>query len=323
MSRVVRLQAWSCLLSAFVASWAVADEAKKPAPKEPAAKKVAAKEESETTGGKKSAAYQGAEKNAEKNSDNKADEAKKPAADKKPDGDKKPEAAKKAAAATKKNPREYVSGKQWKEPAIVTPGPAASDPPSDAIVLFDGKDLNKEFVDAEEWTVADGVATVAGRKSVKTRRAFGSCQLHLEWATPAKVSGTGQGRGNSGAYLMNTYEVQILDSYENETYFDGQAASIYKQTPPLVNASRKPGEWQTYDIVFTAPKFADDGKLVSPAYVTVLHNGVLVQNHFELEGGTYFDRPPSYTKHAPKLPLQLQNHGNPMRFRNIWIRELP
>ena len=242
--------------------------------------------------------------------------------DAKPEAAKKPEAGKKPEAAPKKYPREYVSGKAWKEPKVLTPGAAPGDPPSDAIILFDGKDLTKEFVDAEEWTVADGVATVAGKKSVKTRRSFGSCQLHLEWATPAKVSGTGQGRGNSGAYLMNIYEVQILDSYENETYFDGQAASIYKQTPPLVNVSRKPGEWQTYDIIFTAPKFADDGKLVSPAYVTVLHNGVLVQNHFELEGGTYFDRPPAYAKHAPKLPLQLQNHGNPMRFRNIWIREL-
>ena len=242
-------------------------------------------------------------------------------------GVKKPEAKKPEAKPSsakpepKRNPREYVSGKPWKEPKIIDPGPPGG-PPADALVLFDGKNLTDEFVDAEEWTIADGIATVAGRKSIRTRKSFGSCQLHVEWATPEKVSGTGQGRGNSGVYLMERYEVQILDSYGNVTYFDGQAASIYKQKPPLVNASRGPGQWQTYDIIFHAPKFADDGKLQSPATVTVLHNGVLVQDHFELEGGTFFDRPPAYAKHGPKAPLSLQNHGNPMRFRNIWIREL-
>ena len=221
----------------------------------------------------------------------------------------------------KKNPREYVSGKTWKEPKIVDPGPPGG-PPSDALVLFDGKDLTAEFADAEDWIVAGGVATVAGKKSIVSRRPFGSCQLHLEWATPEKVTGTGQGRGNSGVYLMNTYEVQILDSYENTTYYDGQAGAVYKQVPPLVNASRAPGQWQTYDIVFHAPKFGDDGKLLAPATVTVFHNGVLVQDHFELQGGMFSDRAPGDGKHPPKAPLQIQNHGNPMRFRNLWIREL-
>ncbi|MGC3969627.1 MAG: DUF1080 domain-containing protein [Pirellulales bacterium] len=231
---------------------------------------------------------------------------------------KKPEAKKKPAP---KMSREYVSGKKWEEPKIVTPGENGA-APSDAIVLFDGKDLKSEFNGGDGWTVVDGAATVGGKGGVTSKRAFGSCQLHIEWATPKEVKGEGQGRGNSGVYLMGIYEVQILDSYGNKTYFDGQAASIYKQRPPLVNASRGPGEWQTYDIIFQAPEFAADGKVTKPAAVTVLHNGVLVQNHFELEGGTFYDRPPAYSKHAPKLPFSLQNHGNPTRFRNIWVREL-
>lgn len=232
----------------------------------------------------------------------------------------KPE-AKPAAKKPVKVSREYVSGKKWDEPKMVTPGTAGA-PPSDAVVLFDGENLAKEFNGGDGWIVSDGAVTVGGKGGVESRRKFGSCQLHIEWATPTEVKGEGQGRGNSGVYLMGQYEVQILDSYENKTYFDGQAASIYKQRPPLVNACRKPGEWQTYDIIFTAPVFDADGKLKSPAYVTVLHNGVLVQNHFELEGGTFYDRPPAYSKHAEKLPFSLQNHGNPTRFRNIWIREL-
>lgn len=233
-----------------------------------------------------------------------------------------PEAAVKKPVAKKSGgTKEYVSGKKWSEPKVVTPGTAGA-PPSDAIVLFDGKDLSKEFLGGEGWTVSDGAVTVGGKAGVATKRPFGSCQLHIEWATPAEVKGEGQGRGNSGVYLMGIYEVQILDSYENKTYFDGQAASIYKQQPPLVNACRKPGEWQTYEIIFTAPKFSDDGKLLEPAYATVIQNGVLVQNHFQLEGGTFFHKPPEYSKHAPKLPLSLQNHGNPTKFRNIWIREL-
>ncbi len=155
-----------------------------------------------------------------------------------------------------------------------------------------------------------------------TRQAFGDCQVHVEWATPDKVEGSGQGRGNSGVYLMGKYEVQILDSYDNETYYDGQAGSIYKQNPPLVNACRKPGEWQTYDILFSAPQFDAAGKLTKPAYVTVLQNGVLVQNHFQIEGSTAWDAPPAYSAHPDKLPLSLQDHGNPVRFRNMWVREL-
>ena len=214
---------------------------------------------------------------------------------------------------------EFKSGKEWPEPKLVQTGDAAV-PPSDAIVLFNGKDLS-EWEGGEKWIVQDGYAIDNGT-SIKTKRTFGDCQLHLEWATPAEVSGTGQGRGNSGVFLMNTYEIQILDSFENETYFDGQAGSIYKQHPPLVNACRKPGQWQTYDIIFTAPRFKDD-KLEKPAYITLLHNGVLVQNHFELIGDTPFNRAPEYKPHADRLPISIQWHRNPVRFRNIWIREIP
>ena len=214
---------------------------------------------------------------------------------------------------------EYKSGIDWKEPPVVTPGEGNA-PPSDAIVLFDGEDLSA-WKGGEKWKVVDGVA-IPQAGGVTSKQAFGDIQLHLEWATPEKVSGKGQGRGNSGVYLMGKYEVQILDSYKNKTYFDGQAASIYKQFPPLVNASRKPGQWQSYDIIFTAPRFDEDGKLLSPAYITLLHNGVLVQAHTELLGATYYARPPSYEAHPEKLPLFIQFHGNPVRFRNIWVREL-
>jgi hypothetical protein len=214
---------------------------------------------------------------------------------------------------------EYKSGKIWPEPKLVTPGHDGA-PPSDALVLFGGNDL-AEWDGAEHWQVAEGVATI-GEGSIRTKRPFGSCQLHVEWATPAEVKGDGQGRGNSGIHLMDHYEVQILDSYENVTYFDGQAGSLYKQWPPLVNACRKPGEWQTYDIVFDAPKFDAQGKLVRPAYITVLHNGVVIQNHSELLGTTAWDSAPVYEPHADKLPIRIQDHGNPVRFRNIWIREL-
>lgn len=214
---------------------------------------------------------------------------------------------------------EYLSGKVWPEPKVVTPGHDGG-PPSDAIVLFDGGDLS-QFNGGEKWLIEDGVATVHGG-GVTSKRAFGSCQLHVEWAAPAEVKGHGQGRGNSGIYLQGKYEVQILDSYENKTYYDGQAGALYKQWPPLVNACRKPGEWQTYDIIFDAPKFDAQGKLSKPGYVTVLHNGVLIQNHAELQGTTAWDRAPAYEPHADKLPLSIQDHGNPVRFRNIWIREL-
>jgi hypothetical protein len=215
---------------------------------------------------------------------------------------------------------EFKSGKIWPEPPVITPGQNGS-PPSDAIVLFDGKDLT-QWQGGENWLIADGVATVRGG-GISSKRAFGSCQLHVEWAAPAEVKGDGQGRGNSGIYLQGHYEVQILDSFQNQTYFDGQAGSLYKQWPPLVNACRQPGEWQTYDIMFDAPEFDSQGKVRKPGYVTVLHNGVLIQNHSELLGTTAWDRAPAYEPHPNKLPLQIQDHGNPVRFRNIWIRELP
>ena len=214
---------------------------------------------------------------------------------------------------------EYKSGKVWPKPKVITPGEAGS-PPSDAIVLFSGKDLSA-FEGGDKRLVKDGVATVHGG-GITSKQSFGDCQLHVEWASPAEVKGDGQGRGNSGIYLQGRYEVQILDSYNNETYYDGQAGSLYKQWPPLVNASRKPGEWQTYDIIFTAPRFDKDGKLSKPGYVTVLHNGVLIQNHAELQGSTAWDKPPEYSAHPLKQPFSIQDHGNPVRFRNIWIREL-
>jgi hypothetical protein len=215
---------------------------------------------------------------------------------------------------------EYKSGIVWPEPKVVTPGKLESEPPSDAIVLFDGKDLSK-WTAGEKWDVKDGVAT-SQKSNITTKDSFGDCQLHIEFATPEKVSGSGQGRGNSGVFMMNKYEVQILDSYENKTYFDGQCGSLYKQTPPQVNACRKPGEWQSYEIIFTAPKFAEDGKVLKPAYATVIQNGVLVQNHFELLGSTSYFQSPRYEPHAEKMPIRLQFHGNPVKFRNIWIREI-
>lgn len=216
-------------------------------------------------------------------------------------------------------PPPWKSGIDWPEPRVLDPG-SAGKAPSDAIVLFDGTDLSA-WNGGDAWTVENGYA-LCRKRSISTKRAFGDCQLHIEWATPAEVKGSGQGRGNSGVDIMGRYELQILDSYENTTYFDGQAGAIYKQRPPLVNASRKPGQWQSYDIIFKAPRFSDDGAVVTPAYVTLLHNGVLIQNHFELLGQTAYRQPPRYVAHAPKLPLVLQNHGNPLRFRNIWIRDL-
>lgn len=222
-----------------------------------------------------------------------------------------------AVALAPKNVDEYLSGIVWPEPPVVDPGDA-SRAPSDAIVLFDGTDLSA--FEGGNWEVKDGYAVVRGG-GVTTKQAFGDCQLHLEFAMPTEVVGEGQGRGNSGVYLMGRYEVQILDSFQNPTYFDGQCGAIYKQSPPMVNASRKPGEWQTYDILFKAPKFAEDGTLLQPAYVTVLHNGVVLHHHYELQGSTAWDAPPSYSAHPEKLPFHIQDHGNPVRFRNIWIRE--
>ena len=212
----------------------------------------------------------------------------------------------------------YESGIVWQEPPVVTPGKDAG-PPSDAIVLFDGKSM-AAWKGAAKWPIEDGAAVATS--FAETKQPFGDCQLHLEFATPKEVKGKGQGRGNNGIGFMGArYEIQVLDSWDNPTYFDGMCAAIYKQRPPLVNASRRPGEWQTYDIVFEAPRF-QEGKLTRPAFVTVLHNGLLVQNHVELLGDTPYDRPPSYKPHAAKLPLVLMYHGNPVRFRNIWIREI-
>lgn len=215
---------------------------------------------------------------------------------------------------------EYLPGVEWPEPPIVTPGRVNSDPPSDAIVLFDGHDLSA-WENGEKWKVEDGVAIV-GEGVITSKQAFGDCQLHVEWSTPVPATGDGQGRGNSGIYLMSTYEMQVLDSYDNKTYFEGQAGAIYKQTPPMVNAMRPPGEWNTYDIVFTAPRFEADGSLETPAFITALHNGVLILNHFEIKGDTPWHRPPQYNAHAEKLPILIQDHGNPVRFRNIWVREI-
>jgi hypothetical protein len=220
-------------------------------------------------------------------------------------------------------------------PRVVTPGATVGASPSDAIVLFDGKDLSswvseKDGTSPAQWTVADGVATVkAGTGGIRTKQSFGDIQLHIEWATPSEVKGNGQERGNSGVFFAAStaaggggYEVQVLDSYDNPTYWHGSAGSIYKQHAPLVNASRKPGEWQAYDIVFHAPTFDSDGKVTRRATFTVFHNGVLIQDHVDVMGITSHSGPPYYKAHAEKMPLALQDHGNPVRYRNIWVREL-
>lgn len=216
--------------------------------------------------------------------------------------------------------QEYLNGVAWKAPTIVVPGKGVGEAPSDAVVLFDGKDLSG-WKNAEGWKIEDG-AMVVGKGGIETVEHFGDCQLHIEWSSPVPASGTGQGRGNSGIFLMGRYEIQVLDSYENETYFDGQAGAIYKQTPPMVNAMRGPGEWNVYDIMWTGPRFDESGKLLSPAYITAIHNGVLILNHFALEGDTPYHRPPRYEAHPAVGPISLQDHGNPVRFRNIWVRPL-
>jgi len=216
-------------------------------------------------------------------------------------------------------------------PKLVTPGKTNSDAPTDAIILYNGKDVSqwqKEKGGQPGWKIdKDGALTVVkGSGNIATKQGFGSCQLHIEWREPAAIAGASQTRGNSGVFFMGSYELQVLDSYNNPTYVNGQAGSIYKQHVPLVNACKKPGEWQSYDVIFTAPTFFSDGKLQSPARITVLHNGVLVQNNVEIKGHTEWIGQPKYTAHSDKEPLILQDHGldggNPISYRNIWIREL-
>ncbi len=210
------------------------------------------------------------------------------------------------------------------EPKVVTPV-INGVPPSDAIVLFDGKNLSNWLGKdgaAPKWTVADGAMTVAkGTGEIKTKQTFADIQLHIEWRTPAKVESEGQGRGNSGIFFQERYELQVLDSYKNRTYSNGQAGSIYKQTPPLVNASRGPGEWQVYDVAYAAPKYNDDGSLKSAGRITVFHNGVLIQNNTEIQGTTEYIGKPKIVAHG-KGSIVLQDHGNPTSYRNIWVREL-
>jgi hypothetical protein len=229
-----------------------------------------------------------------------------------------------------------VHDKARPNPKVITPGTFSTQdqpgqPPSDAVVLFDGsgllqwvgtkKDPNVAGDPEPRWKVENGCLEVTKTGDIRTKESFGSCQLHIEWMVPEGMPGTSQGCGNSGVFLMDRYEIQVLNSYENVTYADGQAAALYGHQPPLVNASRKPGQWQVYDIVFEAPVFKD-GKVEKPAVVTVFHNGVLVQNRVELLGASTHRKVPSYQPHAEKMPLRLQDHGNPIRYRNIWIRPL-
>jgi hypothetical protein len=228
-----------------------------------------------------------------------------------------------ANAQQKGDPKET---EQWTPvPPKVDPGNATK-APSDAIVLFDGTSLN-QWVSAKNgaaapWDLGKGLFTVKpGTGDIVTKEKFGDCQLHIEWRTPAGIKGEGQDRGNSGIFFQQQYELQVLDNYTNVTYSNGQAGSIYKQAVPLVNACRKEGEWQSYDVIFTAPKFNADGSLASPARITVLQNGVLVQNNFTLKGKTEYIGQPTYTAHGP-MGIELQDHGHLVSYRNIWIRRL-
>jgi len=216
-------------------------------------------------------------------------------------------------------------------PPIVSPGTSSTPdspgkPPSDAVILFDGKDLfrwSHKDGSAAKWKVENGYAEVVPKTGyIYTRDSFGDCQLHVEFAEPTPPKGESQDRGNSGVFLMGTYEIQVLDSYDNKTYADGQAAAVYGQFPPLVNSSRPPGQWQSYDIVFHGPRFDQSGKLLRPARVTVFHNAVLVQDNVELSGPTEHGERPPYKPGPEKAPLALQDHGDLVRYRNIWIREL-
>lgn len=221
-------------------------------------------------------------------------------------------------------------------PKVVTPGTMNTAAPSDAVVLFDGSNLD-QWVSTKDksparWKVADGVVTVdKSTGNIETKQSFKNYQLHIEWRIPEDITGEGQARGNSGLFLASTgpgdagYELQIMDSYNNKTYVNGQAGSIYKQYIPLVNAGKKPGEWQSYDVIWTAPTFNADGSLKTPAYVTALHNGALIQNHVELKGETVYIGKPEYKNYGSSAPIKLQAHGDPsppISFRNIWVREL-
>ncbi len=230
------------------------------------------------------------------------------------------------AQETPKPPKMVPEMTEFWEPEVrvVTPAANGTSAPSDAIVLFDGKNLlawkAKDGSGEAQWKVKDNAFTV-GKGDISTKKEFGDFQLHLEWSAPDEVKGTSQGRGNSGIFLQDRYEVQILDNYNNRTYANGQAGSVYKQHRPLVNAMRKPTEWNVYDIIYTAPRFKEDGSLFTPARVTLLHNGVLVQNNVDLKGPTEYIGLPEYKAHG-KAPISLQDHGNPVQYRNIWIREL-
>jgi hypothetical protein len=226
---------------------------------------------------------------------------------------------------SKKTPE---SSEIWEpQPKKITSAAKPGDAPSDALILFDGKNLDNWVSDdgtAPKWTVQEGTVTVAPNgKDIKTKKEFTDFQLHIEWRTPAQVDSSkkGQQRGNSGIFLQDRYEIQVLDNYNNKTYANGQASSVYKQHIPLANACRKPGEWQTYEIFFTAPRFSPEGRVITPAYVTVVHNGVLTLNHVAIWGPTEYIGLPVY-KPYEKGPIRLQDHGNPVSFRNIWIREL-
>ena len=248
-----------------------------------------------------------------------------------------PQGAANQGATTPSAPKHQDTEVYEPVPPVVTPGASDSAPPSDAIVLFNGKDLDQWVTVKDKspakWVIADDIATVnkgEGGGSIETKQNFKDYQLHIEWRIPENITGSDQARGNSGVFLASTgpsdsgYELQILDSYNNKTYVNGQAGSIYKQGIPLANPNRKPGEWQAYDVVWTAPRFNDEGTLKTPAYVTVFFNGVLVQNHFELKGETFYVGKPFYKKYD-SAPIKLQAHGDhsePISFRNIWVRKL-
>ena len=227
---------------------------------------------------------------------------------------------------TKHPSGEWRMAIEWPRPKVVDPGPAPEQPaaiPADAVVLFDGKDMSA-WENGDSWKVADGVATV-GKGQIVSKPAFGDCQVHVEFRMPSPATGKGQGRGNSGIFLMGKYEIQVLDSFEDGTdgpltYPDGQCGALYKQRPPAVNACRRPGEWQTYDILFTRPRFAADGRLESPGRVSVLHNGIAIHSDTQILGDTAWHEPTAYHPHPDALPLSIQDHGNPVQFRSIWVR---